>query len=797
MDAAGNIDPEPASWAWTIDSTPPETAIVAGPAGPTAATTATLRFSSPDDAGAGFECRLGEAEWASCASPVELEGLADGDHAFGVRAGDAAGNVDATEATHSWTVDTAPPDTSLAEVPSDPTRSTTATFALEATEPHSGFECLLDDGAWEDCEPAHVAEGLAEGTHSFAARATDMAGHVDPDPVVQTWTIDRTTAPIATLQTARNPARTRQVVRLDATASRDPLDASIIAYEWDLDGDGTYELDTRTRATAEHVYTEPGPVQVGLRITTDAGGTDEDALALDLDGVEPETLAALRAAPCPPTYRQLTQRVYPAEELEAARAGDFTVFGKPATLVPPVDWRQDPYASLSWRSALHSMFFMDALLYAHSAHGDVAALAQARDLALDWIGANVPGASGLDAYAWLDKVVGDRAGYLAYLLAASACEGLLSDGQAMEMLDSLTAHGEALETGYYPNTNHGLYMDAGLILVTEYLPFLPESPAWLEFAWSRFKTTFKRHVEWDEGFHKEHSPRYHFIATEILERVLRVVVSEDPEFTALLARMQEAAGWLIMPDGHLPQMGDTTFWPAPQRYRDLGAGDSGLANSRRSGYAIVKEPGRYLIVSAGYHATTHKHADELTFDLFESGQRIVSDTGPYLYEPADRNRQYALSSAAHSVLTVDGQSFPRGRSLIYGTGITAMGQGSGWYAIQGNNPLLPRLGLSHRRVFLYKPGFALVIVDQVWSGTAHDYRRYFHFGPGITVGGRRPRWTSARRASRARSSTRRRTPGRSRAARRIRSAGGASRRSTSGCRARRWSTASAPPMPRA
>jgi Ca2+-binding RTX toxin-like protein len=91
-----------------VDDVPPETAIDSGPAGPTNDPTATFTFSS--EAGASFECRVDAASFSSCSSPFTTPTLADGPHAFEVRATDAAGNTDATPAARAFTVDTSSPE---------------------------------------------------------------------------------------------------------------------------------------------------------------------------------------------------------------------------------------------------------------------------------------------------------------------------------------------------------------------------------------------------------------------------------------------------------------------------------------------------------------------------------------------------------------------------------------------------------------------------------------------------------------------------------------------------------------
>jgi large repetitive protein len=104
IDAAGNVDPTPASRGWTFtvpDTTPPPAAISSAPAVSTSQRGATFVFGSPEP-GATFECRLDGAPFQPCTSPVSFSSLATGPHTFDVRARDAAGNT--TVVSHSWTI---------------------------------------------------------------------------------------------------------------------------------------------------------------------------------------------------------------------------------------------------------------------------------------------------------------------------------------------------------------------------------------------------------------------------------------------------------------------------------------------------------------------------------------------------------------------------------------------------------------------------------------------------------------------------------------------------------------------
>jgi hypothetical protein len=187
-DAAGNASGSSNSVSVTVDATPPQTTIDSSPATPTNSTEATFTFSS-NEAGATFECRLDGGAFTSCGSPQTSTGLGEASHTFEVRATDAAGHTDSTPASHSWTVDTSAPETTIDSGPTDPTTETTATFIFSAGEAGSTFECSLDGASFTACSSPEVYSGLAAGSHAFEVRATDGAGNTDSTPATYTWNV--------------------------------------------------------------------------------------------------------------------------------------------------------------------------------------------------------------------------------------------------------------------------------------------------------------------------------------------------------------------------------------------------------------------------------------------------------------------------------------------------------------------------------------------------------------------------------------------------------------------------------
>ena len=188
VDQAGNVDPTPASRAFTIDISAPETQVTAGPSGLTTNASPSFGFNS-NEPGSTFECRLDGSPWSGCQSPKAYVSLSQSAHLFEVRATDAVGNVDASPAQRSFTVDTTAPDTQIDSGPSGFT-SPDPTFAFSSNEAGATFECRLDTGGWAACQSPLSLTGLPAGQHSLEVRAIDASGLTDQTPASRPFVVD-------------------------------------------------------------------------------------------------------------------------------------------------------------------------------------------------------------------------------------------------------------------------------------------------------------------------------------------------------------------------------------------------------------------------------------------------------------------------------------------------------------------------------------------------------------------------------------------------------------------------------
>ena len=181
---------QPTVYPWTVDLTPPSTQITGKPPALSNSKTSTFTFTSPDTT-ATFRCSLNGGAAAACASPVTYTGLTDGTRSLLVQAVDPAGNADPQVPPVTWTVDTTPPDTTLAN-PGNLTGKDVALFSFTSSEAGSTFQCSFRHRAFAACTSPDPVDVPGSGSQTFEVRAVDGAGNTDPTPATHSWTSDLT-----------------------------------------------------------------------------------------------------------------------------------------------------------------------------------------------------------------------------------------------------------------------------------------------------------------------------------------------------------------------------------------------------------------------------------------------------------------------------------------------------------------------------------------------------------------------------------------------------------------------------
>ena len=188
--------PLPATFAWTVDTTAPNTTITGNPSNPTNATGATFSFTSSEGSST-FECRLDGGAWGSCTTPSFYGSLAEGSHTFEVRATDAASNTDATPATFNWSIDFTSPTGSITS-PADGARvRATILLASNSADGGSGIASVVFErspagaGTWTATPTSWDTTLVADGDYDLRVVTSDVAGNVTVSGTI-TVTVDNT-----------------------------------------------------------------------------------------------------------------------------------------------------------------------------------------------------------------------------------------------------------------------------------------------------------------------------------------------------------------------------------------------------------------------------------------------------------------------------------------------------------------------------------------------------------------------------------------------------------------------------
>lgn len=291
-DVTGLTDGTVALRSWTVDTTPPLVFALQSPAdGAIVVSKPTFSWDATTDARSmpvTYELWVDGAprsEDPACdnglCSASLASALSDGAHTWQVRATDAVGNV-RSSATRTAVVDAAGPSAAALTGPADGAELVTDKPELTwsaATDNGSGlaeYDIELDGRALGLRLGASTlsftpSDPLAEGAHDWRVIATDQFGN-STSSGARKFRVDLT-PPSAQLTASPNPVLPGRTVTLDASASSDAAGGRIVHYEWDLDGDGAFEVDGGTTPTITKTFGTPGTYLLAARVTDPVGRT--------------------------------------------------------------------------------------------------------------------------------------------------------------------------------------------------------------------------------------------------------------------------------------------------------------------------------------------------------------------------------------------------------------------------------------------------------------------------------------------------------------------------------------------
>lgn len=320
----------------------------------------------------------------------------------------------------------------------------------------------------------------------------------------------------------------------------------------------------------------------------------------------------------------------------------------------------------------------------------------------------------------------------------------------------------------------------GLLPLAVIFPEFQESRAWFEAGAANLRAMIVDRTS-PEGAWDTHSISYQTVSVPWAARVLEFLDANPgaPGVDELAAMVKRQGGkllsaplWVVMPNGGLPNIGDTYGRPdwdgsmAQGFLRSYLAGFTGLPPAEEARLSNIADPyerllatlaavsgsdgpvpavtsvalpgsgwyamrggwnrdAAYLYFDLSTQAIGHAHEDACHFDLYAYGKPLLTDTGDYFLG-------WGYRTALHNTVEVDGRSQARGANapMIPIEWVTTRD----FDFVDGAHGGYGDLGVTYRRKILFvKPGY-FVLCDLLTGTGRHLLEQFFHFaGPAQTL----------------------------------------------------------------
>lgn len=315
-----------------------------------------------------------------------------------------------------------------------------------------------------------------------------------------------------------------------------------------------------------------------------------------------------------------------------------------------------------------------------------------------------------------------------------------------------TANILAIDEFYSTNTNHGFFQDLALIVYSKYFKFNKDSDKFMMIAQKRMQSYFE-YIFTSDCVHKEHSPEYHFLIINNIKNLLNSELINDYKFYSYVKKIYlesvRFATYISKPNLELPHVGDTqkdiyinklykTLYKE-DNYRALISCEYESIDLnpdyvfKEAGYSIFKDKWSidsiYVLLTAGYHTSYHKHCDDLSINIYYKGD-IISEAGPFGYMYEDDMCKYGYSGFAHSTLIVNDKSLPRIDGKYDSVKITEYNIGNKISYVKAINNRYDNV-MHERTVEFDKERLVININDFITSKINNNYTVLYHLGKDI------------------------------------------------------------------
>ena len=397
-------------------------------------------------------------------------------------------------------------------------------------------------------------------------------------------------------------------------------------------------------------------------------------------------------------------------------------------------WSENPYGDVNWQFQYHSLRFVWDLFEAWR----ITRTERYRDRGLflvrDWVRDNPPG-GGRSPFSWNDHSTAIRTWVL-------ACAAVVAP-KAAWIREALRVHGSVLADPdfYVDHGNHALNQSRGLLAAGCILG----RRDWQRLAARRMGSLIVESVD-RQGVTNEQSVYYQFYNLQAYRAAadrLRACGRDVPRSFRRLDLMPDLLTHATLPDGTYVTLGDTSHnraaWiPGTTAAYAASKGQEGPLPAQRSavfdagfafgrtGWGIARPFDQEVAFSArfGPGRRHHGHLDHGAVTLYGYGRRLVDDPGQFSAN-FTQWRRFAMSRAAHNVITVDDVAYESSSTAtISGVRMTPT-----HVDLTIHDPGYEGVDLKRRVVFSHGVGW-LLIDDHATSEVTRTYRQLWHLLPG-------------------------------------------------------------------